>query len=374
MGKGRDPHQEATEHVSRPLSTLKDPASFGPPPKNANYHGGTAVPNKVTPNTRSWGAPLTQEEMLARRAEEEAAIRAAEEEANPPPAPPVPYRVDTTGLSTSHLPPPPAMRVDLNEMKEANATTKPKPKPSLPPRLPPRQNSNPTEFTPAPPPSYDTSVQNPTSVSPQLNQGAINRLGQAGVSVPGFNIGESNPWKNEPSSRNTTTAPTNNFPQLGGLQSRFAKMSTSQNQEPPTQGTTWEQKQAALKTANSFQKDPSSVSLSDARTAASTANNFRERHGTQVASGIRAANNLNDKYGITKRLNSFASQHSVSSTEQATAPAVTTSATPASPPPDMTSIAKKKHPPPPPPKKPNFASPRLTPSPPPLPMGTKPRP
>jgi len=44
MGKSKDPHTGAEEHVSRPLSTLKDPAAFGPPPKNVNYHGGAALP------------------------------------------------------------------------------------------------------------------------------------------------------------------------------------------------------------------------------------------------------------------------------------------------------------------------------------------
>ena len=47
MGKGKDPHQQAEEHTSRPLSTLKDPSAFGPPPKNVNYHGGAALPNQM---------------------------------------------------------------------------------------------------------------------------------------------------------------------------------------------------------------------------------------------------------------------------------------------------------------------------------------
>ena len=42
IGKGKDSGSE--EHISRPLTTLKDPAAFGPPPKNVNYHGGAALP------------------------------------------------------------------------------------------------------------------------------------------------------------------------------------------------------------------------------------------------------------------------------------------------------------------------------------------
>jgi hypothetical protein len=47
MGKGKSPSRDESEHVSRPLSSLKDPAAFGPPPKNVNYHDGAALPNQV---------------------------------------------------------------------------------------------------------------------------------------------------------------------------------------------------------------------------------------------------------------------------------------------------------------------------------------
>ena len=42
---------------------------------------------------------------------------------------------------------------------------------------------------------------------------------------------------------------------------------------------------------------PSSVSFSDARAAASTANNFRERHGEQAKTGMQKAQDMNQKYG-----------------------------------------------------------------------------
>ena len=58
MGKGKSgSSSEEQEHVSRPLHTLKDPSAFGPPPKNVNYHGGAAVPDRTTPDPRGLGAP-----------------------------------------------------------------------------------------------------------------------------------------------------------------------------------------------------------------------------------------------------------------------------------------------------------------------------
>lgn len=48
VGKGKEPTVPAAERTSRPLSTLKDPASFGPPPKHINYHGGAALPTQVS--------------------------------------------------------------------------------------------------------------------------------------------------------------------------------------------------------------------------------------------------------------------------------------------------------------------------------------
>ena len=48
------------------------------------------------------------------------------------------------------------------------------------------------------------------------------------------------------------------------------------------------------------------MSVSDARAAAKTANNFRQRHGEQVASGVRAANAANEKYGVADRVGGFA--------------------------------------------------------------------
>ncbi|KAJ4291999.1 hypothetical protein N0V90_009898 [Kalmusia sp. IMI 367209] len=339
MGKSKQPGEDPHEHVSAPLSTLKDPSSFGPPPKHRAYYGDAAGPPRPRP---------TQQER-----------QREEEEANRPP--PGPYAADTTGLSTAHLPKPPAFRPGQTPPPAVEQSTKPKPKPTLPPRLPPRQNSHPDAYAPAPPPPYSESTQNNGVPGGQLNQGALNRLGQAGVSVPGLDI---NRTASPPVPPRQTASPTpaspsavaGRMPQLSELQSRFANRSSpsssSPSAVPPSTGTTWAEKQAALKTANNFHNDPSKVTLSDARSAASTANNFRERHGDQVAAGWKAAGNLNQKYGITGRVNSLASGST------------------ASPPGSPTKGALGKKPPPPPPKKKELGG---SGEPPPVPMSSKPK-
>jgi hypothetical protein len=366
MGKGKG-NSSAEDHQSTPLSALKDPASFGPPPKRVpgQTPGSPAV---ARADTGSLGAPLPrsqiEEDRQRQREREEAERRAAEE----PPPPSGPYRVDTTGLSTAHLPRPPAFRP--HEMSESpTAPSSGRPKPALPPRLPPR---NPTHSNVplSPPPSYNDCTHSTDPSRGMLNQGALNRLGHAGVSVPGFDIGSKSPPV--PSRTSTTSppvpsrmsavappppiSPARNGPQLGELQSRFAKMNTTSPPPAAGTGTTWAQKQAALKTASDFKKDPSSVSFADAREAASTANNFRERHGEQAASGLSAANSLNQKYGVMDRMKSYSSDGTTP--QQVPQPASGFGA------------ASKKAPPPPPPAKKR----ELQSGPPPVPLGSKPKP
>ena len=148
------------------------------------------------------------------------------------------------------------------------------------------------------------------------------------------------------------------------------------------------EKQAALRTASNFHKNPSSVSFSDAKAAASTANNFRQRHGDQVAAaatsandfrqrhseqigkGAQAASSLGQRFGVglgpTKQ--GVANQANTSQGERAEASPLGQFAA---------GLAKKKPaPPPPPPKK----KPGLTPvpvddgdAPPPVPLSTRPK-
>jgi hypothetical protein len=137
------------------------------------------------------------------------------------------------------------------------------------------------------------------------------------------------------------------------------RTTTPTSAEAPAQGTTWAQKQAALNTVSAFNKDPSSVSLADARSAASTANNFRQRHGDQIASGVQAA----QQHGVLDKATAYAGQGQGQSGQIGAL---------------ATGLAGKKKPPPPPPKKkPGLNSP-TTPGgadadePPPIPMATRP--
>ncbi|PHH68833.1 hypothetical protein CDD82_240 [Ophiocordyceps australis] len=198
--------------------------------------------------------------------------------------------------------------------------------PSLPPRLPPRTHSG-------------------TSTS-----SASARLGAAGVSVPLLGIGRaSSPSK-------TSTPP--------------PRSAASPAPPPPTQGTTWAQKQAAIKTASSWHKDPSSVSLADAKTAATTANNFRQRHGDQIAAGVAKAQGINQKYAISNRLGALAGNQNPAA--QPTATDATSSPSAAG-----SALAAKKKPPPPPPKKSSLtassALPQADDQPPEIPMATRPK-
>ncbi|EGP89892.1 uncharacterized protein MYCGRDRAFT_90708 [Zymoseptoria tritici IPO323] len=224
-GKPVDRHNydAARSHQSAPLSSLRDLASFAPPPKHSAYYGdgaqspavtrtvtssSVAAANKPAP---SLGAPLVETGYAARRAAEQ---RERQEQAELEAAKPKgPYRSDTSGLRTDNLPPPPVKRVTANVSGGNGPTPSParRASPALPPRvpprqaapppsLPPRQNEYPDEHTPAPPPAYQEAISQPTTQTPSapvapprqagmINQFAANRLGQAGVNVSGFGIG-----------------------------------------------------------------------------------------------------------------------------------------------------------------------------------------
>jgi hypothetical protein len=345
VGKGKDssPTTRGLEHQSTPLSALKDPDTFGPPPKR---NISTELP--TAGSSSGAGVGSARPPVPARQ---QAAVQ-DEETAGPPP---VPYRADTTGLRTTNLPPPPVRRADGDSQSPASHAANLKTKPKLPPRLPPRTAAIPE----TPPPAYNDSVHRDSGS--MLNQGAIDRLGRAGVSVPGFGIGRNASPPLPP--RTGSTSPTRNATpaghanQLGELQARFSKINT-RSSESASQGTTWEQKRAALKTASDFRKDPSTISLADARSAASTANNFRERHGEQAAAGWKAANNLNQKYGVMDKVRSSSSEDGQLSN--------------APPEPSSPSRLGKRAPPPPPAKKKELHGAAV--EPPPVPLGSKPRP
>jgi len=207
-------------------------------------------------------------------------------------------------------------------------------------------------------------------------------LSAAGVSVPEFGIGTKGrqplppPGAASPS-RTSAISPVN-ASQLNELQSRFSRLSSSTSPKPesPSEGTTFAQKQAALKTASSFRNDPSSVSLSDAKAAASTANNFRERHGDQVKSGWQSANKLNTKYGIADKVGTYGGISNTQTPEPAS-PQIEMRDNTVSPngTPDLGVLGKKK-PPPPPVKRAGLTGAGVSQEgvPPPIPVGSKPKP
>ena len=366
------------------------------------------MPNAITPDLRGLGAPLSEDEVQATRQQEEEAKAAAKK----PAPPPIPYRVDRTGLNTSNLPPPPTRAAKPSEAEVQSPATKPKPR--LPPRLPPRQNSNPGETTPAPPPPYSVAIEQDQPQPPQpsfLNQAAASRLGGAGIKVPGLGIGGSsspppaappqaqspsiasnqapnNSWRDQPSSSSSPST-------ISGLTNRFGSLRTAAtnspgpsaiSQPPPPLsaspsggggggGTTLAQKQAALKTAQSFRNDPGSVSMADARATASTAKNFNDRHGEQVASGWKAGTKLNQKYGIADKVGGYAGQsQSPTAAEGARESGGTGGAGGGG---SFGSAAAalggfKKAPPPPPPAARSNTGGSMA-SPPPVPLGSKPR-
>ena len=431
MGKGKKPGEQQSEHVSRPLASLKDPSAFGPPPKHVNYHGGAALPNEITPHTGGLGAPLSPSEI-------ESANRTVQ---GPPPeeveqqqaraGPPLPYRADRTGLQTSHLPPPPVHRNIANPPSDEVAQPV-KPKPGLPPRLPSRQQSTgvPSPTSP-PPPSYEAvSTQPAPAPAPTnggLNMGALNRLGNAGVAVPGFGIGKnndtssSNPWKTERSQNTTSPPPASGTNTLSELQSRFNRMNPSNsnaNSDPAPASTpplvtaptspqpnptppSWQQSQSALRTATNFHQNPSSVSAADAQSAAATAqagarsaNAFREKHADTISAAGQRANAFDQKYKVKSRFEKFLDKHAPLEGEQGQQqgqpqspqgyqqPPTSFSPVQSQPPvlkspsPELAASISRKPPPPPPPKKPkgmhgNAATGGGVAAPP-VPLGTKP--
>lgn len=228
---------------ARPVSTLRDPASFGPPPKR--------IPNAaISSDVNAPGAGGGESE-----------------EANRP-APSKPYM---TGSSPETLP----GRVDTFALRnETGARGKP---PPIPPRLPPRGDS----ALPAPREVVDMRTGG-------VNMATIGRLSKAGISVPGFNMKPTTPSPLPSESRPPVA--------ISYLSSRSADP-----QGAPKEGTTFAEKKAALTTANSFYKNPASVSFSDATAALKTGRNFQQRHGDQVASGYKKAQDM----GLDKKVRGY---------------------------------------------------------------------
>ncbi|RCI10952.1 hypothetical protein L249_5317 [Ophiocordyceps polyrhachis-furcata BCC 54312] len=303
--KGWHPEKEGTTlrgqvHASRPLSDLTDPSSFAPPPRRAAAAPSSPPIRAPLPPRRVQPAPSTLYDPRAARNQSFASSSSAATSAAGTTTTTTTAAAAAARDDSSHPPPPPP---PYSAVSNASAP---------PPRLPPRKSSSVVG-------GGDDAVAraNPGYLEGCLNQGATTRLGAAGISVPGLGIGSAA------------------SPQPAASPSPSSSLSTPANAE----GTTWAQKQSALKTAASFHKDPSSVSMADARSAASTANNFRQRHGEQVKAGWDRASGLNQKYGVTDKLGAFADKHHLSADSSSAAAG-----------------GSKKPPPPPPKKKPSLGS------------------
>ncbi|EED22316.1 conserved hypothetical protein [Talaromyces stipitatus ATCC 10500] len=356
MGKGKDSSKDdRAEHVSRPLSSLKDPATFGPPPKRGDSRTSTTSVSKSTTASRGLGSELAAEE-----------ITHEPEQVEEPAPPPLPYRANRTGINIEHLPPPPVRRTE----SPANSTHAPasQPRPHLPPRLPTR---NTTTSPSPPPPPYSEADR-----SIEMNQGSVSRLEQAGVSVPALGIG-----RRDSDQSATVQRGMNN--QVNELQTRFAKMSTPGSQTPQSL-----QSPIPIERPTSqrgFDSNTSTASRTDTRPSPlpSTTSTFRQRSNEHIETGKQKLAAFNQKHRITERINSYFE-------EQPPLKASQGAPQPPPPPPhpnlsrqssniDIEVLNKRKPPPPPPPaKKPNLKSTPVnggaeSPSPPPLPLGTKPR-
>lgn len=416
MGKEKkNSNTEASEHRPLPIVSLKNPDAFGPPPKRVNS---TAIPNYITPTPAEGGEGLNID-TVGETYDDSQGFGSLKEPKEPKETsvgrkipPPVPYRAKSAGNLTINAP-----KRSLPE-DQVVEDFKPKPKPSLPPRLPPRQISVSPQSPSSPPPAYSATVPPDAAVSKSyLNQGALRRLGSAGITVPELGIEAGSHASNlrqadggNPKTRSSLGAAKGSDKSNSQLAkySDFSPIQKAPGPGSPSQGTTLAQKKAALKTAAAFRKDPSSVSLADAKATASTMNNFRERHGEQVASGMKSANALNQKYDVSSKLaGEDPSRHKTGGTSS-TAGTGSVAATPSSMRSGWTSeqyvpsykfggdassptsikdnaqlasaafntasdleIRVKRPPPPPPPKK-NFVS-SATSTPPPIPVKSKPK-
>ena len=359
VGKGKDPYSPSRDYRSKPLSSLKDPALFGPPPKTVRYHGAEVEPSPSAPQDGESTEFATEKDGRCFQGDD---VTQLEPKTIGPL--PVPSRRDTGNSSPDIVPGVPAKRPTAKSELRAD---KPLPggKPLLPPRLPPRRSSSvqmERAFVSENGGSIDPTA---TPVIPgQLNHGALHRLGKAGISVPALNIG---PRSDVPASQMESPGDSTR-PQgvrdpssgaFGQLHTRFSKVPSSESTSSPTKGTSMAEKQSALRTMSSLHKDPRSVSLAETKAAVNTTNNFRQWHGAEVVQGYQAANSLNQQYGLVERANSSAAGasamlNSVPATE--------------------TALSTTKKPPPPPPKK-FVASEQaiITRKAPPIPLDSKPK-
>lgn len=276
--------------ASRPLSSLRDPSTFAPPPKRIGSGStGSALSSalsapaavKVAAEAEAVAPPYRyQASPASLPAQKEGVADATHHQ--------LLNQVDTTGLSASNLPPP--IRRDGTGIQTIGPTPRPavpgnKPQPpALPPRLPPRSlTSRPTYSSPAaaaaPPP-----VLSPADMTGRLTGSAVGiaqlqpRLSRLPPGLP-LGRGASASSSNATNSRASPSSP---------------------------EVTTCAQTHASLCTAAQLQKDLSSVAMSDARSTVSPASYLCERHGGHLATELHGAGRANERYGVGSRLDELA--------------------------------------------------------------------
>lgn len=278
--RNKDPYEAQRNHQSMPLSSLKDPSSFAPPPKHSGWYGSDGTPTSPAGSRASGGlgsaVPAPARRPMQEQQQQQQLVHQTEQ-----PTPPRPG-MDPSKFNTTNLPKPPVRRADSSNpapptrsaaspvvparQPQPTPGQKPAPVQRAPvPMLPPRQNEHPDEYTPPPPPTYQEATVQPVvqpAVQPAqhspatINGVAVGRLAQAGVNVPGFGIGgggnnnSAAQWA-PPQSTSTQGHPT----QLSELQQRFSRMGTgaassSQASPPPTPTS------ASMATATAQKKPP----------------------------------------------------------------------------------------------------------------------
>ncbi|EFR04233.1 hypothetical protein MGYG_07240 [Nannizzia gypsea CBS 118893] len=369
MGKGKSTGggTAPAPRASQPISSLKDPATFGPPPQR--------------------GKPQQQQQ-------QQSGTHSVGAGAKPAP-PPVPRR------STETL---------------GHGQGQGQSRPSLPPRLPPRRSeldhagagAGAGTTYDSPPPAYELAATpaGAAGISTAASA-AANRLGAAGVSVPAFGINKSTNQSQTQHHGSSVSVP----PQVtqaaasvaqSELQQRFSQMNRSVPPPPPASAPPSTQQQQQQQAP-----PPPPQRASTERTTSNTSlNSFRERHNDHIQAGMNKLSGFDQKYGISKKINNFIEdqkspaypqqQPGQQPQQQGQGQYQHAAATPPPPPPpahpnhpyththsntgSATDLNKRKPPPPPPPMKPGSLTSNAvgqshshSPSPPPLPLNTKPR-
>ena len=284
MGRSNNTSSTHTYNTQpRPLASLRDPNSFDKPPKHRDTISGSSISRDAdyTPLSRAEDAPGYN---VSSREPESSSHKEVDSR------PAGPFVADTTGLDTSRFPKPPVRSVTDVPTSPVATTGSPTSnfKPSLPPRLPPRQGTI-SPKTSDQNLSQNSSIKSTAERAGYLNQGAVGRLGRSGVSVPDFGIGSNSPdtaAKKSPTGLN-----------VSGLQSKFNQLNTSS----PTQSSALDSNSvwSSAKTGSS--------SASDMADTASAVNNIHKKHGNQIAVGVKAANDANQRYDIANKYSTLSS-------------------------------------------------------------------